>query len=442
MKKTLSILFFVPLALVLIVELPRIANDPAFWTYRGAMGMITGALTITWMSLAVLLSTRKEWLEKKLGGLDKVYHLHKWVGIGALVFVVLHWIAETGVKKIGRSGLVELPPRIKAPSATPPSELSEFLKDMFQFLGEWAFYIGGILILIALFKKTISYKNFRLSHKIFPIIFVMGAAHALYFMPARFWMTPIGWLIVALTVPAIFYSFGIFSGKLGAKKQSTATIVDFDKKADGTLDLTLDAPQWQGHQAGQFLFIHFGDKPKFEGAHPFTIASAWDPNKKTIRLGIKPLGDFTKILPTLIQKGQSVRLEGPYGDFIFDENAEKPQLWVAGGVGVTPFIARLEDLAAKNQTANVDFFCSLRNENAHFITEMKELSAKTGVRLHLWLSEKEGKSLALSTISAVFKPDSKVYFCGPFMWGESLLNHLKEKGMPEQNFLRERFEFR
>ena len=73
---------------------------------------------------------------------------------------------------------------------------------------------------------------------------------------------------------------------------------------------------------------------------------------------------------------------------------------------------------------------------------MRELSQKTGVRLHLWLNEVEGTVLKLETISAEFKPDTKVYFCGPFQWGENLLQHLKTKGLSEKNFLRERFEFR
>lgn len=445
MKKTLCILFLIPFVLALIAEGPRIANDPVFWTWRGALVMITGFLTVSWMAIAVILSTRKAWLEKKLGGLDKVYHLHKWVGIWAGICVLLHWLVETGVKKVGKWGIAELPPRIKAPKTGDPTPIYDWFKDFFQFCGEWAFYIGAALIIIALLKKTIPYKYFRLSHKIFPIIAIMGCSHALFFTlrtPAL-WVQPATWYTVIVAVWAIIISVMVLAGKLGKEKQVKAQITNFEKGADGTLDLTLTAPDWAGHQAGQFLFIHFGDNvAKYEGAHPFTIASAWDSAKKTIRLGIKPLGDFTKQLPNLIQKNQTVRIEGPYGDFIFNDDFA-PQLWVAGGVGVTPFVARLEDLAQKGvKDANVDFFCSLRNDKAHFIKEMRELSQKTGVRLHLWLSEVEKSSLKLESISAAFKPDSNVYFCGPFQWGESLFQHLKGKGLADKNFHRERFEFR
>ena len=446
MKKTLCILFLIPLVLALISQVPRVVSDPTFWTYRGILVMITGFLTVSWMAIAVILSTRKAWLEQKIGGLDKVYHLHKWVGIWAGICVLLHWLAETGVKKVGQWGIAELPPRIKAPKTGDPTPIYDWFKDFFQFCGEWAFYIGAILIIIALLKRSIPYKYFRLSHKIFPIIAIMGCSHALFFTlrSQTYWVQPIGWYTTIIAVWAIIISVMVLAGKLGKNKQMKAQITNFAKGTDDTLDLTLTAPDWKGHQAGQFLFIHFGDNvAKYEGAHPFTIASAWDSTKKTIQLGIKPLGDFTKILPNLIQKNQTVRIEGPYGDFVFKDDDLSPQLWVAGGVGVTPFIARLEDLAQKNITrANVDFFCSLRDDKAHFIKEMRELSQKTGVRLHLWLNEVEGTVLKLETISAEFKPDTKVYFCGPFQWGENLLQHLKTKGLSEKNFLRERFEFR
>lgn len=445
MKKTLTLLFLIPLILAFIAEVPDVLKSPVFWEIRRALVMITGFLTVSWMAIAVILATRKAWLEHKLGGLDKVYHLHKWVGIWAGIFVLLHWLAETGVKKVVQWGIFDLPPRIKPPRTGEPTPIYDWFKDFFEFCGEWAFYIGAILILIALFKKTVAYKYFRLSHKVFPIIAIMGCAHALFFTLRRtdYWLEPIGWYVVLLSVPAIIISFMILFGKLGKEKQVKAQITDFKKASDGTLDLTLTAPDWKGHQAGQFLFIHFGENAaKWEGAHPFTIASSWDAAKKTIRLGIKPLGDFTKILPTRIQKNQTVRIEGPYGDFIFDDNNAIPQLWVAGGVGVTPFVARMEDLAQKGiGNANVDFFCSLRNSNAHFITEMKELAQRTGVRLHLWLSESQGQ-LKVEVISQAFVSNSKVYFCGPFQWGEDLYHHLKTKGLTDKNFMRERFEFR
>lgn len=439
MKKLLLILFLIPTALWSIVGVPIVLAKPEFWTYRSAAVILSGIVTLFWMALAVLLATRSSWIEKKLGGLDKVYFLHKWIGIWVGVFSTIHWIAEQGIKKIGKWGIAELPPRIKAPKA-PMSEFWHNMRDWAKDLGEWAFYIMLILILIALFKKLFSYKVFRLTHLAFPILFLMGAFHGLVLMPDAYWQSPVAWIVAFCCAFAIVASLWILAGLKGKKKQSQASIAQIAKEQDGTLLLTLNAPHWQGHQAGQFLFIHFGDK--LEGAHPFTIASAWDFNNKSIRLGIKPLGDFTKQLAQHIKVGDSVRLEGPYGDFVFDnDNASTHQIWIAGGVGVTPFVARLNDLALKNQKMDVDFFCSQRNRHCAFLNEIQSLCQKTGVRLHLWLSDEKGV-IPSDNISQVLKENSRVWFCGPFAWGENLLKQFQLKGFSAKNFLRERFEFR
>lgn len=438
MKRTLLLLFVIPLFLALMVELPMIVDSPDFWAMRLAFVETTGALTLIWMGSAVILATRRAWMDKRFGGLDKVYHLHKFVGIGTGIFALLHFLSGGLFRKIAT-----IPPEIPTPKTAIPLTFLENFNGFFRFLGEWAFYIGAVLLFIALLKKLISYRSFHLSHKIIPVIFLMGAAHGLYFMPARFWFSPIGWcILVLITIPGIAFGLALLEGRLEKEKQIAATITDFEKKADGTLELVVTAPDWPGHKAGQFLLINFGNVAKFEGAHPFSIASSWDATKKTIRLGIKPLGDFTRNLHNIIHKNQSVHLEGPYGDFVFDDDPQTPQLWVAGGVGVTPFVARLQDLAQKNvHVNNIDFFCSQRDDSAYFINEMRELSQKTGVRLHLWLTRSQGH-LSFDTIAKSFQPNAKVYFCGPFQWGENLCKHLKTQGLADKNFMRERFEFR
>jgi predicted ferric reductase len=51
----------------------------------------TGVIATGAMSVAMLLAIRPTWLEPHLYGLDKMYRLHKWLGITALVAAVIHW---------------------------------------------------------------------------------------------------------------------------------------------------------------------------------------------------------------------------------------------------------------------------------------------------------------------------------------------------------------
>ncbi len=57
---------------------------------------------------------------------------------------------------------------------------------------------------------------------------------------------------------------------------------------------------------------------------------------------IKELGDFTTDLYHRVKIGEEVKVEGPYGRLAFDVN--KPQIWIAGGVGVASFFAILASL--------------------------------------------------------------------------------------------------
>ena len=68
--------------------------------------------------------------------------------------------------------------------------------------------------------------------------------------------------------------------------------------------------------------------------------SAWDPKNPMVQFITKALGDHTSTLHERLKPGMPVTVEGPYGCFTFDDTPPR-QIWVGGGIGITPFIARL-----------------------------------------------------------------------------------------------------
>ena len=70
------------------------------WVIRQEALYLSGLLSIALMSLAMFLSTRPAWLETPLGGMDRVYRTHKWAGILAVSFAVVHWLVEEVVGDI------------------------------------------------------------------------------------------------------------------------------------------------------------------------------------------------------------------------------------------------------------------------------------------------------------------------------------------------------
>ncbi|MDP1644049.1 MAG: FAD-binding oxidoreductase [Thiobacillus sp.] len=132
--------------------------------------------------------------------------------------------------------------------------------------------------------------------------------------------------------------------------------------------------RWPGLEAGQFAFVTFDQS---EGPHPFTISSAWHGNGKLFFL-IKGIGDYTSTLPATLKVGDLVKVEGPYGRFAF--GGRKPrQIWVAGGIGITPFVARMQALASKPDGKSIDLFYSTRAPDEEFISRVK-LPSRTGTR--------------------------------------------------------------
>ena len=88
--------------------------------------------------------------------------------------------------------------------------------------------------------------------------------------------------------------------------------------------------------------------------HPFTISSA--PQEDVLRLTVKASGDFTRHLFSNLKAGMDAVIEGAYGMFDYKTGGQK-QIWVAGGIGVTPFLSFIRDM---NGDLAQDVDCSTR----------------------------------------------------------------------------------
>src|SRR5690606_4110093 len=69
-----------------------------YFPFRTVFVQLTGILALAAMSIAIVLALRPTRLEPHLGGLDKMYRLHKWLGIAALAVATLHWWWAQGTK--------------------------------------------------------------------------------------------------------------------------------------------------------------------------------------------------------------------------------------------------------------------------------------------------------------------------------------------------------
>lgn len=407
------------------------------WPVRGLLVPLTGILAITFMAVGVLLAARPVQVEAALGGLDKFYRLHKWLGIAAVIMAVLHWLVEKAPKWLVELGW--LAPRQRKSGASVEQRPFANLRDLASDLGEWAFYLLLVLAVLALWRRF-PYHLFFKTHRLMAPLLLVLTFHAIVLTPASYWSAPIGWLMIAvLAVAAVAAGLSIF-GRIGKAHRFAGEVTDFHVHAgNSVLDVGVKlTTAWPGHDAGQFAFLAFDDA---EQAHPFTISSGWA-NTGRLAFSIKGVGDYTRLLPTIISVGQAVTVEGPYGRFDF-ASAGGAQLWIAGGVGITPFIARMEALAMSGQRDEIDLVYSTRALDDGFMAEVHRAAAAAGVRLHLVDSGRDGLvDLAKLTLWIPYWRSADVWFCGPASFGDSLYKAMRAGGLPASRFHRELFEMR
>ncbi len=399
---------------------------------------LSGLLAIALMSVTMMLATRSAWLEVPLNGLDKMYLLHKWTGILAVVFAALHWLIEMGddiIKSLfGRNGRL------------PEQDFSgfiEMMRDAAEDVGEWAVYLFFVMLLLTLWKRF-PYNIWRYVHRVMPVLYLLLAFHAVLLAPLAWWQQPIGLLMVLLLTGGSVASIASLRGKIGQSRQVNGSIHAISTTTPGIIEVECQLEKkWQGHNAGQFAFVTFD---KIEGAHPFTIASS-DNGNGQVTFQIKALGDYTKRLDHKLKIGQSITVEGPYGRFNFKpKKSTSTQIWIAGGIGVTPFLAKLEQLQNQpEQSLVVDMHYSTHDSATDpFVKRLQQACiCLPHIELHIHDSNAEKKMSTEQLLAQDLKKETmEVWFCGPSGWGISLEKELRERLKGSLLFHKEAFELR
>ncbi|MGE5267767.1 MAG: ferric reductase-like transmembrane domain-containing protein [Deltaproteobacteria bacterium] len=434
--------FFAATVIILLLwllSLPPDAFAGDFWRTRRTLVLGTGVMAFALMSLGIILAVRPVWFETPLGGLDKFYRLHKWLGISAFMFAVAHWVLRLGPSWITYLDLFALPPRPpRNTDVSPGFNVFRDLRHAASEIGEWVFYCLAVLIVLALWKRF-PYKYFLKSHKLLAGVYLIVVFHSFILMDLSYWSKPIGPVLALMMILGTGAALMSLFQRIGVSRRAYGKITQIDLHHDNeVVNVTIKLETaWPGHEAGQFAFVDFDDP---EAAHPFTISSAWK-NDGRLSFTIKALGDYTRTLADSLHVGQAVVVEGPYGRFTFKGERHR-QIWIGGGVGITPFIAGLKALPHQDQPVPIDLFYATKVADPAFTSDINEIARQKGVRLHL-LEEKDGR-LTLDYIEAL-APDWKeadIWFCGPAGFGQALRQPMLARGLPASHFHQELFEMR
>lgn len=413
---------------------------PHFFAWRAVLMQASGVLGIGVMSVAMVLAARPVVFEPLLGGLDKMYRLHKWLGISALVIAVAHWLLSEAPKWAVGLGWLVRPAR--GPRPVIDDAVQRFLssqRGLAEGIGEWAFYAAVALMVLALLK-WFPYRHFFKTHRLLALAYLALVWHAVVLLKFDYWSGPLGPVMAALMAAGSVSAVQVLLRRVAVGRQVVGEVVSTMRHpALGVLALGIQCKgRWAGHAPGQFAFVTLHEH---EGAHPFTIASAWAGDGR-IHFIIKALGDYTATLADRVKIGDVAKLEGPYGRFNF-EGPQRRQIWVGGGIGITPFVARMKALAVAPDGRQVDLIHTTAVHDAHALSLLEHDAAAAGVRLHVLWDERDGRLDAVRLTQLVPDwRDADLWFCGPAGFGQALKQGLGALGLLPARFHQELFEMR
>jgi predicted ferric reductase len=214
-------------------------------------------------------------------------------------------------------------------------------------------------------------------------------------------------------------------------------------RLNGTVAQVTLRPQGRhlNHRAGQFLYVHFDVDKTLREPHPFTISSA--PHEHDVRLSIKSSGDWTQHLHEHLASGARAFVDGPYGEFNYKTGGPR-QLWIAAGIGLTPFLSWIRDLQGDAPKHEIEFFYTTTvAEEALFLDEIRLVAARPGLRAHILHTSRDGRLSVDKIVEATDDPsDRDIYMCGPIAMVEAFRSAFMARGVPRSRIHYEEFNFR
>lgn len=356
-----------------------------------ALALFIGSVSIILMALSNVLSTRLRFLERFFGGLDRMYRWHRWFGALSVAAMWYHIQIVDDVKGIrGASKSV--------------ADAAEELAGT----GETLLYI---LVGISLIR-WLPYRWWKLTHKLMILPFVFASWH--FHTSTKPYANSDAWgrwfqALMLLGIAAWVYRV-VWADIVHRGRKYTVSKIQRSGEIT-TLEMTPVGRPLKYH-VGQFVFVKLG-KSGVREPHPFTIAS--HPSEPVVRVHIKNLGDWSDELSQRVRTGDTVRLEGPFGELQVLPHRTKKVVWIAGGVGITPFLGAVRDDRTGSFTPHLFYAIRTRDDTAEL--EMLEGAHRQGhIVLHLYVSQEDSR-LCADDLRSEFGVNglkgAHVVMCGP-----------------------------
>ena len=417
------VLWIFLIANLAVVELMFVTAKPPAHNTLTSIGRFFGLHLAFVMALQLLLIARLPFLDRRLG-MDKLTTWHRWTGFTLFWLVLLHpTFVLLGYSKLDKiSFLAEIPNL----AGQTPVLLGMIAASLLVFTAAFS---------LRLVRRRVSYETWHTLHLLVYAIVVLGIVHQLYEGSAfktNIFTEVYWWGLWAFAIGALLT--GRFLVPLVRNARYQLKVAAVVPEADDVVSVYLTGQHLDrlDARAGQFFLWRFLGHNRWWQVNPFSLSAA--PDGRSLRLTAKGIGETSAGLRRL-PLGTRVFAEGPYGAFTAGQRVTDKTLLIAGGIGVTPIRALLEDQALTGDI--VVLYRVPEPAQAVLLGEMQNLASVRGATLHLLT----GRTGAGSPPNNPFSPESlialvpditerDVFVCGPSGMTDAVLRTLRALKVP------------
>jgi predicted ferric reductase len=390
-------------------------------------GRLSGLLGAYFALVQLALLSRLPALER-VAALDRRVAWHRLAAIGCIALLCVHAVLITAGYAIGdKIGL--------------PKEIGRLLTGypgVITAVAALALLLGVTVTSARRLRRRMRYETWHFTHLYVYLAVALAYSHQIA-TGSDFVGNPtarVYWMCLYLVTAAI-----VLAGRVGVP---LARAVRFQLRVLRVVDEgpTATSIEVGGRRldrlavrSGQFFSWRFLTRDHWWEAHPFSLSAA--PDGQRLRITIKELGDFSARVRS-IRPGTRVIAEGPFGAFTAASRSRRRVALIAGGVGITPIRALLEDMpGAPGDIAVV--YRSARATDVILRGELDALAARRGAEIHYLISEPRTPSGDDLRTLVPDIADRDVYVCGPPEMTQATRAALHGYGVPARQITTERF---
>jgi len=399
-----------------------------------ALGQLTALLGTYAALVQIVLMSRSPWLEHVIG-MDRLAHWHRWLGFSCVTLICGHVVLSTAGYALGDG--------------------ASFAREGWTLITTYPYMLmatvaTGLLVMIAgtsirAARRRLKYETWQFVHLYTYLAIALAFGHELAVgydfsddrLAVGYWIA----LYVAVVACVLIFRVGQ-PLRLALRHRLRVAAIVPESSSAVSIYMTGRNLGYLRSQAGQFFKWRFLAGDGWWKAHPFSLSAA--PNDQFLRITVKNVGDGTREIQTL-HPGTAVIAEGPYGVFTSSRRRHPRALLIAGGIGITPLRALLEELPG-GKGAVVLLYRAREWEDVLFRTEIEDMIAARRGTVHYIIDGgriDNGADDAFSARSLRQRvPDiarREVFICGPGPMMTALHESLRQLQIPESQIHYERF---